>query len=283
MRLHLHRQGKSLSQSHILLIFGGSLDFSLALAREAAKRHWAVARACADSQQETDWLDNLAAYGCERMFISSPLKNEAHHRHAIERVQRRWGHIDTVINVATLPCLGLFETSNDDDWQWLFSTSLLSVTHGCKAAISAMKRQQRGQLVNITSQTGRTPLPGQALTASMHGAIVSLTETLHAELAPLNVDVRLACVDYFDTLQSAAPRALTPLDQARFERLQNHTLSSDTIAASIIKWLTGSQFLLLPHKSGRDQWRRYRLRYTKWLQQLRQQAARLRPEQRFKR
>lgn len=272
-----------MSQSHILLIFGGSLDFSLALARQAAKRHWAVARACNDTQQETSWLDNLAAFGCERMFISSPLQSEAHYRQAIERVQRRWGRIDTIINMATLPCLGLFETSNDDDWQWIFNNSLLAVSHGCKAAISAMKRQQHGQLVNLTSQTGRMAQPGQALTASIHGAIVNLTEALQAELAPLNIDVRLACVDYFDALHPATPRALTPLDQARFERLQNHNLSPDAIAQRTIKWLTGSQFLLLTHKSGHGQWRRYRLRYTSWLQQLRRQAARLRPEHRFKR
>ena len=189
-----------MSSSHILLIIGGSLDFSLALARQACKKGWSVARACSDPSQEQIWLDTLAALSCERAFISTPLVKETHYRDAIERVQRRWGRVDTVINFATQSCLGLFESSSDADWRWSYDNNLATVTHGAKAAISVMKRQGHGQILNITTQAARIPQPGLALVSALQGAVVNLSEALQAELAPLGIDVRLACVDAFDGL-----------------------------------------------------------------------------------
>lgn len=270
-----------MSARHILLIFGGSLDFSLALARQAAKQHWCVARACPDASQENAWISTLAELGCERMFIQSPLTQESHYRHALERVQRRWGEVNTVINFADAPCLGLFETSTDADWQWTFDNNLLAVTHGCKAAISAMKRQGAGQLLNITTQAARLPHPGLALTSAVQGAVVALSESMQAELAPLGIQVKLACVDFFEGLVTATPRALTPLDGARFERMPNHSLHIDAVAEKIIRGLGRKDFLILTHNSGRLAWRRYRLRYGAWLAHGRELAKRLRPEQRF--
>ena len=182
------------------------------------------------------------------MFITSPLTEEHHFRQALERVQRRWGTVDIVINLADQPCLGLFETSNDADWRWTFERNLLTVVHGCKAAISVMKRQGSGHLLNITTQAARLPQTNLALTSSLQGAVVTLSETLQAELAPLNIRVQLACVDFFDGFVSGEPRAQTPLDSARFERMQNHGLSSDQIAARIINRLSKKNFLILTHQ-----------------------------------
>nr|UVT38054.1 hypothetical protein MERC5_00015 [uncultured bacterium] len=226
-------------------------------------------------------MGTLAALGCERMFINSPLTQEHHYRQALERVQRRWGEVNTVINLADQPCLGLFETSTDADWQWTLEHNLLAVAHGCKAAISAMKRQHSGQLLNITTQTARLPHPGLALTSALQGAVVALTESMQAELAPLGIQVQLACVDFFDGLVPAPPRALTPLDEARFERASNTSLNIDEVAGEIIRGLKRKDFLILTHKSGRNAWRRYRLRYAAWLASGRELARKLRPEQRF--
>lgn len=251
------------------------------MARQAAKQHWCVARACQDSQQEGAWISTLAELGCERMFISSPLTQESHYRQALERVQRRWGEVNTVINLADQPCLGLFETSTDADWQWTYEHNLLAVSHGCKAAISAMKRQGSGRLLNITTQSARLPQPGLALTSAMHAAVAALSEAMQAELAPLGIQVQLACVDFFTGLQEETPRALTPLDGARFERLMNASLSIDEVAAEILRGLKRKDFLIWTHASGRSAWRRYRLRYASWLASGRKLAQRLRPERRF--
>lgn len=257
------------------------MDFSLALARQAAALHWCVARACRDEQQETAWLDALSSIECERMFIKSRLEEEIHFRQALERVQRRWGQIDIVVNLATAPCLGLFETSNDDDWKWAFEHNLAAVTRGCKAAISLMKRQGHGHILNITTQAARMPQPSLAITSSVQGAVVALSETLQAELAPLNIRVQLCCVDFFPDLFNGEPRAQTPLDGARFERLQNHSLSADQVAKAVFNGLKEKDFLILTHREGRNLWWSYRLRYAAWLARGRALAERLRPERRF--
>lgn len=265
----------------VLLIFGGALNFSLALARQAAALHWCVALASRDEQQEAAWLDALSSIECERMFIKSRLEEEFHFRQVLERVQRRWGQVDIVVNLAIAPCLGLFETSNDDDWQWTFEHNLLAVARGCKATISLMKRQGHGRLLNITTQAARLPQPSLAITSSLQGAVVSLSEALQAEMAPLNIRVQLACVDFFPDLFDGEPRAQTPLDAARFERLQNHTLTVDQVAKAIFTGIKGKDFLILTHSEGRSLWWRYRLSYAKWLARGRELAERLRPERRF--
>ncbi len=266
---------------HVLLIFGGSLDFTLALSRQAAAHNWCVARVCSDASQKRPWLDTLADLDCERMFIHSELTSENQYRQTLTRVQRRWGQVDTVINLADQPCAGLFETSSDADWQWAFERNLLSVKHGCKAAVSMMKQQGYGHLLNITTQAARLPQPNIALTSALQAAVVALSESIQAELAPLDIRVQLACVDFFPAFINGEPRALTPLDGARFKRLMNKSMSSDAVAKSIFRGMRGKGFLILTHKEGRNLWRRYRLRYAAWLARGQEIAARLRPENRF--
>lgn len=270
-----------MASNHILLIIGGSLDFSLALARQASKKGWSVARASSVVEDEQIWLDTLSDLSCERAFISSPLTKESHYRDVIERIHRRWGRVDTVINFAVDSCLGLFESSSDADWRWTYDNNLLAITRGNKAAISLMKRQGHGQILNITTQAARIPQPGLALASALQGAVVNLSETLQAELAPLDIDVRLACVDAFDGLTQQPARAQTPLDTARYERKLNRSMSMDDIAAAILKGLASNEFLILTHKSSRTLWWRYRMRYGKWLEVGKELAIKLRPENRF--
>lgn len=270
-----------MSESHIVLIYGGSLEFSLALARQAAKKHWTLARVCNDAEQEQPWLSTLSDLSCERSFIHSHLKNETQFRQAAERVQRRWGKIDTIINLADKPCLGLFETSSEDDWDWTFQNNLMTVVRGCKVATSILKRQGHGRVVNITTQAARIPQPGLALTSSLQGAVVNLSESLQAELSPLGIEVRLICVDLFDGLLSEPPRTHTPIDAARFERQLNTDIGIDKVAAAVFKGMEGDEFLTLTHKSGQNLWRRYRKHYGKWLALGRDLAAKLRPDTHF--
>lgn len=231
-----------------------------------------------DERDEKPWLKTLSDIGCERMFIASPLKEEVHYRYALQRAKRRWGQVDTVINLADMPCVGLFETSNDDDCHWTFEHNFMSVARGCKAAISLMKKQGHGRLVNITSQAARLPQPNLALSSSIQGAVVSLSESLQAELSRLDIRVQIACLDFFAG-SSTEMRAQTPLDKARFGRMENHDLSGDEVAAKVFRGLDKNTFLILPHKQGRHLWRAYRLNYNRWLSAMRTLAKRIRPNQ----
>lgn len=269
-----------MSSRHVLLIIEGTLDFSLALARQAATRQWAVARVCRDDSQEKSWNSTLAELSCERMFIHNPLASEQDYRHALDRVKRRWGRLDSVINFASHPSPGLFETATDADWQQAFEHNLLSCAHACKAATHLMKRQGHGQLVNVTLEAGRLTQPGQLVSGALQAGVVSLTEGLQGELAPLGIEVRLACVAACDGLVAAASPQ-TPLDNARYQRQLDQSRDLEQIAADIFIGLKKKEFLILTHKNGRKQWRHYRLHYPRWLKQLRQQAEKLRPEQRF--
>jgi short-subunit dehydrogenase len=67
-------------------------------------------------------------------------------------------------------------------YERLMRVNYLGTVHGCRAAVSIMRRQGRGVIVNVSSIVGHRSLPGGAAYAATKAAQISLTESLRVEL-----------------------------------------------------------------------------------------------------
>jgi short-subunit dehydrogenase len=108
-------------------------------------------------------------------------------------------------------------------------------------------------------------------------AVVSLSESLHGELAPLGIDVTVVCPSFFRTNLGESLRAPDPVTSARFEKLLAHNdITADDIARDTFKAIDKKQFLVLPHADGRKAWRQKRWFPGRFAAQMQQLARRLR-------
>ncbi|MBZ2187651.1 SDR family oxidoreductase [Alcanivorax sp. JB21] len=250
-----------------ILITGGASGLGRALAELAGKRGYRVAIADTNSLRADETCKALADMDIGHMYIPCDVRKEADLRLAVERVVSRWGQLDIMVNNAGVAAAGLFEMIPAADWEWIVDINLMGVVRGCRAALTAMKRQGGGHIVNIASMAGLTPPPGMSSYNVSKAGVVSLSESLHSELAPLGIQVSVACPSFFKTNLSDSLRTPDPVTRARFEKLlESQSYSADEIAEHIFCGIEKKQFLILPHPAGKRAWRNKRWRPARFYQ-----------------
>ena len=95
------------------------------------------------------------------------------------------GKVNILINSAGMTLQKSFATHSIEDWQRMIGINLMSVIHGCKAFIPALKlaaKKGGAHLVNMSSMAGFLGIPNQASYSAMKAAVQMISETLYAEL-----------------------------------------------------------------------------------------------------
>jgi NAD(P)-dependent dehydrogenase (short-subunit alcohol dehydrogenase family) len=103
---------------------------------------------------------------------------------ATEAILRDHDKIDVVVNNAGITGFeGEFvahdpERVSLDDWRAVIATNLEGTLLGCKYAIRAMKPQQTGSIINISSRSGLVGIPGAAAYAASKAAVRNHTKSV---------------------------------------------------------------------------------------------------------
>ncbi|MEM1403216.1 MAG: SDR family NAD(P)-dependent oxidoreductase [Pseudomonadota bacterium] len=148
-----------------------------------------------------------------------------------------------------------------EDWSWVLGVNFYGVLHGLRAFVPGMLAHgEPAHIVNTGSLSGL--LAGGGIYGASKHTVLSLTETLHADLCASNSNVRasLVCPSLVRTGFFAAERNRpanlhveleTPQGQdsvmALVDQLLSHAASPDDIAASVIKGVLQEEFYILPN------------------------------------
>ena len=124
-------------------------------------------------------------------------------RDATERlateVLDRYGRIDALVNNAAVYSTIVkkpFEDITDEEWHRVLDVNVKGVWLCTRAVAPAMRRQQRGKIVNVSSMTVPTAPPGFAHYVASKAAIVGLTRALARELGSDGICVNTLTPDY---------------------------------------------------------------------------------------
>src|ERR1700683_2354797 len=119
-----------------------------------------------------------------------------------EYTLEQFGRVDIVVNNAGVigKCLPIWEYECVEG-EWIFGVNVLGVIHGIRSFVPHLVKQHSGHIVNTSSMAGLSVVPQLGpYTAAKH-AVVSLSETLRADLdvrAP-EVGVTVLCPGPTDT------------------------------------------------------------------------------------
>ncbi len=128
-----------------------------------------------------------------------------------------------------------------DDWQWALGINLWGVVHGCELFVPRLRRAGRGGIINVASAAGFAAAPAMAPYNVSKAGVVSLSETLAAELSGTGVTVTVLCPTFVRT------------NVARDGRI---TAGSARLATELMRW-TGfspdhvARITLDAHERGR--------------------------------
>lgn len=126
--------------------------------------------------------------------------DEASVARAVERTKAHFGGLDVVVNNAGYGQLGAVEELTDAEARKNFDVNVFGPLNVFRAALPLLRAQRSGHVFNVSSIGGYVgAFSGWGVYCSTKFALSGLTESLHADLAPLGVRVTLVYPGYFRT------------------------------------------------------------------------------------
>lgn len=262
-----------------IFITGGASGLGKAMALRFARAGWNVCIGDLNEARGAETITVLTALGVEAFFLRCDVTREEDLRAAATELGRRWGGVDVVVNNAGVAQAGAIEDVSIDDWRWIIDINLLGVVRGCKVFTPVFRRQGHGHFVNVASMAGLLDVPMMSSYNATKAAVVSLSETLHNELAEANIGVSVVCPSFFKTNLTDSLRTTDPRLGATMARLlERSPITADDIANDVFLAVEKREFYVLSHAEGRKAWMMKRfLPRDIYAKVMRKRTARMRP------
>jgi 3-oxoacyl-[acyl-carrier protein] reductase len=119
---------------------------------------------------------------------------------ALAKVRNAWGGVDILVNNAGILSNNKAETTSPQEWHHILSVNLDGAFYFSRSCMGWMKEKGWGRIIIITSLAAKTGGITAGTTYSVSkGALISLTFSLAAELAPFGVTVNGVAPAYIKT------------------------------------------------------------------------------------
>lgn len=128
---------------------------------------------------------------------------------AIESALNAWDathegeHISVLVNNAGIRRDGLLVFMNEQDWHDVLDTTAEGFYYVTRHVLPAMLRARNGRIVNITSISGISGLPGQVNYSAAKAALIGATKALSKEVAARKVTVNAVAPGFICTDMTA--------------------------------------------------------------------------------
>lgn len=165
----------------VAVVTGGGSGIGLALARAFAAQGMKVVLADIEDAALEKAVAEMPE-GAEVEAVTCDVSDAAQVDALRDAALDRFGAVHVVCNNAGVGSGGLAWEVPLEDWNWVLGVNLMGVVHGIRAFTPLLIEQGEGHVVNTASMAGVTSPPFMApYNASKH-AVVTLSETLYADL-----------------------------------------------------------------------------------------------------
>lgn len=249
------------------IVTGAASGLGRALALRLAKDRWRIALVDVNGDAAAETRLQVDAAGgegrVERMDVTKPEEWSSLHT----RLRQDWTHLDLLVNNAGVAGGGDVGKFPLADWHWIVGVNLWNGIYGCHTFVEWLKENSRGaHIINTASMAAVGSAPGMAAYNVTKAGMVSLSETLYAELLPHGVGVTVVCPTFFATHlldagrfveQSQKEFALAMFASAKF--------TADDVARAALEAMRRKRLYVMVPFEAKVQWWYKRLAPTSFL------------------
>jgi NADP-dependent 3-hydroxy acid dehydrogenase YdfG len=145
----------------------------------------------------------------------------------VETCIAAYGSLDFVVANAGMVVIGTMAEGDPEDWRRLVDTNILGTAHTVRAALPIMKEQRRGDIVIMSSMSGRVTYTGEPMYVTTKWALSGLGGCLRKEARLYNVRVTLIEPGLVDTPMIRAS------EEGRLELEQSTPISAEDCADAV--------------------------------------------------
>ncbi|GLR55845.1 short-chain dehydrogenase/reductase [Rhizobium indigoferae] len=150
---------------------------------------------------------------------------------AVEGAFQRHGRIDVIVSNAAYGLFGAAEELTNEEIDRQIATNLTGSIHLIRAALSRLRLQGGGRIVQVSSEGGQIAYPGFSLYHATKWGIEGFLESVAQEVAPFGIDIIIAEPGPTGTNFGANLVSATPMD-----------IYDDTPAGAVRRAITGGSF-----------------------------------------
>jgi NAD(P)-dependent dehydrogenase (short-subunit alcohol dehydrogenase family) len=177
-----------------IFITGASSGIGKATAQRFQQAGWNVAASMRKPEEETE-LNQLANVQLYQLDVT----DTASIQQALEAAIRDFGSIDVLANNAGYGLMGPFEMATDGQIDRQLQVNLYGLMAVTRAILPHFRQQRSGVIVNISSIAGLVAMPLASVYNTSKFAVEGLSESLHYELGPLGIRVKVVEPGYVTT------------------------------------------------------------------------------------
>ena len=168
---------------------------SLALAHAGAD----IALGLRDLNSSGDVADQIADMGRRVLPLQMDMTRMNQISPAVEDAVKHFGRLDILVNNAGISPENPAENVREKDFDLTLSVNLKGTFFASQAAGRVMIAQQRGRIINMSSQAGFVALPTESVYCMTKAAIAHLTKCLAVEWGKYNITVNAVAPTFIRT------------------------------------------------------------------------------------
>lgn len=180
-------------------ITGAGSGLGRALALQLAAGGWTIGINDLNAGPLEESRALIAGAGGRAISFVFDVADKTAYRQAFADYLAQCGGIDLLVNNAGVGDGGLFDEYPLENWDWITGINQMGVIYGCWLALAPMKQQGYGHIINIASAAGYANLPNMSMYSATKAAVISVSETLYAELKPSGIEVSVVMPTFFRT------------------------------------------------------------------------------------
>ena len=171
-------------------------EIAMAMAREGAD---IVINYSRSKDAADDAAKEIEKLGRRALVVQASVTERSQVEQMIENVVEKFGRLDVLVNNAGGFPIKPFAAVTDDEWDEVMALDLKSVFVCSQIALSFMRPQRSGTIINIASVSGLVGAVSMVPYSAAKGGVIAFTKALAREVAPMGITVNAVAPGIIET------------------------------------------------------------------------------------